>query len=124
MVAPPPVPTGLPFDRAFFEQVLGPSIQSFCSQVVCTQPVVELLTVDGTTHYIKGISGISDSWVALHTTSPEHHADVQVFIPYQTIFRVAIRPCDDEQRPLGFIVEKMASVGPPPSARTSAAKQE
>ena len=123
-VAPAQPPQiGVPFDRTFFEQVLGQSIQAFCGQVSCTNPVVELLTVDGTTHYVKGISGIADNWIALHTTSPEHQDAIQVFIPYQTIYRVAIHPCDDERKPLGFVVDGFAAVGPPPSALASATAQ-
>ena len=101
--------------------MLAQSIQAFCAQVACTNPVVEVLTVDGAVHYVKGISGVADNWIALHTTSPEHHDAIQVFIPYQTIFRVAIRPCDDDRRPLGFIVDKFADAGPPPSAVAAAA---
>ena len=53
--AQPQVPSGgMPFDRTFFEQILPQSIQAFCSQLQCTFPVVELMTVDGTTHYVNG----------------------------------------------------------------------
>jgi len=92
-----------PFDRAFFEHVLSPAIASFCQQTGCKVPVVELLTVDGVTHYVNGVSGATDSWVALHTASTEHERPAEVFIPYQTIFRVEIRPETDERRHhLGF----------------------
>lgn len=102
------LPSAVPFDRAFFEQVLPQSIRHFCEQVDCGQlPVVELLTVDGTTHYVNGISGVSDSWVALHTSNIEHEHPVQVFIPYQTIFRLSIHPAEDHgRRRLGFLVER------------------
>lgn len=112
-VVPPPaaqavpqiVPgSGIPFDRTFFEQVLPPAIAGFCSQVKCDVPVVELTTVDGMTHYIVGISGVADQWVALSTTRPDHPHPVQLFLPYQTIFRVEIHPEPDERRAhLGFI---------------------
>lgn len=104
------VPSAVPFDRAFFEQVLPQSIRHFCEQVDCGQlPVVELLTVDGTTHYVNGISGVSDSWVALHTSNVEHEHPVQVFVPYQTIFRLSIHPAEDHgRRRLGFLVERDA----------------
>jgi hypothetical protein len=95
---------GIPFDRAFFEQVLPGSVHSFCAQAECESPIVELLTVDGTRHYVKGISGVSDSWVALHTQDEDHDHAIQVFLPYQTIYRVEIHPEDDaKQRRLGFV---------------------
>jgi hypothetical protein len=98
------VNNGIPFDRQFFEQVLPPAIQSFCTQVQCEVPIVELTTVDGMTHYINGISGVSDQWVALSTSKPDHLHLIQMFIPYQTIFRVEIHPEPDEKRAhLGFL---------------------
>ncbi len=107
--APAPVPPaggGIPFDRTFFEQVLPPSIAGFCSQVKCKVPVVELITVDGAKHYVNGISGVADSWVALQTASPDHDHPTQVFIPYQTIFRVEIHPEEDAKRQrLGFVTK-------------------
>jgi hypothetical protein len=99
------VPSGVPFDRAFFENVLPGSIASFCQQVDCKQPLVQLLTVDGATHYVKGVAGVADSWVALHTQSQDKDQAVEVFVPYQTIFRVAIVPCEEHNRKLGFILE-------------------
>lgn len=119
VVAGPPVPqpapaigTGIPFDRNFFENILPPSIAGFCQQVKCDVPVVELSTVDGMTHYVNGISGLSDTWVALQTASPENTHPKQVFLPYQTIYRVEIRPEEDERRRhLGF-------VAPAPPRRT------
>ncbi len=115
-VVPPPstqppaaiqVSNGVPFDRAFFEQVLPPSIAGFCAQVKCKVPVVELITIDGATHYVNGISGVADSWVALQTASPEHDHPTQVFIPYQTIFRVEIHPEEDVKRErLGFVTQR------------------
>lgn len=101
---PPASPQGIPFDRSFFEQVLPASINNFCHQVHCDSPIVELLTVDGTRHYVKGISGVADSWVALHTQDDSHDHPIQVFLPYQTIYRVEIHPEEDvHQRRLGFI---------------------
>jgi len=105
---PAPVPvSNIPFDRNFFEKVLPQAIHNFCAQVECDGlPVVEVLTVDGTTHYVNGISGVSDVWVALHTTQMDHDHPIQVFVPYQTIFRVGIHPGDEPtRRRLGFVVE-------------------
>lgn len=100
---PAAVPSGIPFDRNFFENILPPSIAGFCKQVQCEVPVVELTTVDGITHFVNGISGVADSWVALQTASPDHEHPIQVFIPYQTIYRVEIHPEEDVRRQrLGF----------------------
>ncbi len=99
-----PAPSAVPFDRNFFERVLPGAIESFCKQTDCKTPMVELLTVDGTTHYVNGISGVSDSWVALHASRREHEHPVQVFVPFQTIFRVEIHPEPDPHNArLGFI---------------------
>lgn len=101
---PTGTPSGIPFDRNFFEHILPPSIAGFCQQTHCDVPVVEVSTVDGVTHYVNGISGLSDAWVALQTARPEHTHPTQVFIPYQTIYRVEIHPEDDEhRRHLGFV---------------------
>lgn len=113
-----PPPTGVPFDRNFFENVLPPSVQAFCQQVACDTPIVELFTVDGTRHFVRGISGVADLFVALHTQQAEHDHPVQVFLPYQTIFRVEVHPeADVEQRRLGFInnVKAPAVTAAPPS---------
>lgn len=100
-------PSGVPFDRSFFEQILPSAVASFCRQVDCGQsPLVELLTVDGVTHYVKGISGVADGWVALHTTDGERDDAVQLFIPYQTIFRVAVHAADPTHRHLGFALNQ------------------
>jgi hypothetical protein len=109
----PIAPTGIPFDRNFFENVLPAAIRSFCDQVKCTMPIVELLTVDGVRHYVNGISGTSDAWVALHTSHENHEEPTQTFVPYQTIFRVEIHPEPDSrrQRKLGFL-----GFGSPPPA--------
>ena len=98
-----PVASGIPFDRPFFEQMLPQAIAVFSAQMPCDHPIVELLTVDGTTHYVNGVSGIADAWVALLTQQKDHEGLVQVFVPYQTIFRVEVHPCSDESpRRLGF----------------------
>ena len=110
--AAPVMPSAVPFDRAFFEQVLPAAVHSFCSQVKCDRPVVELLTVDGARLFIQGISGVSDSWTALQTTTEDHPHPIQVFVPYQTIFRIEIHACDDARRPLGFLLNQP---GPPPA---------
>ena len=99
-----PAPGGPPFDRDFFEQTLPQAIRSFCTQVVCESPIVELYTVDGAKHFVKNISGVADTWVALHTQREDHEHDIQVFLPYTTIFRVEVHPEEDEgQRRLGFL---------------------
>jgi len=128
MPAPQPVQqpqiqsSGLPFDRTFFEQILPGSVASFCQQVVCTQPVVEVLTVDGVTHFVRGVSGLSDTWVALHTRVDHHEEDIQVFVPYASIFRVSIHPAeDDRRRSMGFLVankgKRSAALQAPPEAK-------
>lgn len=102
--APQPAPSGVPFDKAFFQGILPGSIKNFCEQAECDTPVVELWTTDGAKHFVKGISGVADQWVALHTEQEDHEHPVQVFLPYQTIYRVEIHPHKDhEQRRLGFI---------------------
>lgn len=100
------IPNGVPFDRTFFEHVLPGAVASFCSQVDCHIPVLELSTLDGITHYVNGISGVADQWVALQTSLPDHPHPIQSFIPYQTIFRVEIHPEGDERRAhLGFVTD-------------------
>ncbi len=122
-----PLNTGIPFDRTFFEQVLPPAVAGFCSQVGCKVPVVELTTVDGMTHYIVGISGVADLWVALSTTRSDHPLPVQMFLPYQTIFRVEIHSeLDERNEHMGFITTQTQSPEPvpaivPPEAKTRTA---
>ena len=107
--AAPAVAGGPPFNREFFEQVLPMSVKAFCGQVGCEAPIVELHTVDGLKHFVKAISGVSDSWVALHTRDEEHDHDVQIFVAFGTIFRVEIHPEEDEaQRKLGFLAIRAA----------------
>lgn len=99
-----PINSGIPFDRAFFEQILPAAINGFCKQAGCDVPVVEVSTIDGATHYVNGISGVSDQWVALSTARPDHPHPIQMFLPYQTIYRVEIHPESDEKRAhLGFV---------------------
>lgn len=124
---PPVVPNGLPFDRTFFEQVLPQAIQAFCSQTKCTMPVVELMTVDGTTHFVNGIVGVADQWVALQTSSESHQHVVQVFIPYSTVFRVEVHPAPDSARShLGFLLESVKApaqvAAPGAQAKTGAVR--
>jgi|GEM_PF-827156 len=102
----PPQQNNIPFDRNFFQNILPEAIENFCKQTDCTTPIVEILTIDGTTHYVNGISGLSDTWVALHTANPDHEHPVQVFVPYSTVFRVGIHPAEEVHRQrLGFIVD-------------------
>lgn len=107
--AQPQVPSGgMPFDRTFFEQILPQAIQAFCSQLQCTFPVVELMTVDGTTHYVNGIAGVADNWVALQTSREGHEHVTQVFVPYATIFRLEVHPSPDAGRSqLGFVLDSV-----------------
>ena len=120
VIAPPPhmqQSNGAPFDRAFFQQVLPQAVNAFCQQASCENPVVEVLTTDGTTLYVIGISGFTEAWVALHTSQPDHDHPVQVFIPYQTIFRVEIHPASDiHEGRLGFVTRSAppVPVGPLP----------
>jgi hypothetical protein len=77
-------------------------------------PIVEVLTVDGVTHYVNGISGVSDQWVALQSAQPDHPHVMQVFVPYQTIFRVEIHPeSDEKRRHLGFALTSGAGSAVP-----------
>ncbi|MGK2966264.1 MAG: hypothetical protein ACSLFM_11765 [Tepidiformaceae bacterium] len=119
-------PSGIPFDRMFFEHVLAPSVEAFCAQTACDNPVVEVLTVDGQTHFVTGVSGISDSWVALHTADRDHTDPAQIFVPYQTIFRIEIRPhSESRDRRLGFLRDqpKPPIVVEPPAIPTPKAKR-
>jgi len=120
-VPPAPQPSittpGIPFDKNFFQDVLPNAIESFCKQANCASPLVEILTIDGTTHYVNGISGVSDSWVALHTSQADHDHPIQIFVPYTTVFRVGIHPAEDHQRHrLGFIVDGRAEPEPKKSS--------
>lgn len=113
--APAPLnhgPSGIPFDRQFFEEVLPRAVEGYCQHVDCDVPRVELYTADGSIHYINAISGVTDSWVALQTSREDHDYAVQVFVPYTTIFRVEIHPQSDHaHRNMGFIVSP--NVQPP-----------
>ncbi len=127
--AAPVTNNGAPFDRNFFENVLPPAIAAFCSQGNCEVPVVELTTIDGTRHYVNGISGVADQWVALQTSSPDHEHPTQVFIPYQTIFQVEIHPEHDVRRHrLGFVTDTAtparAQAGQRSRARSAARKSD
>lgn len=114
-MASPAGPSGVPFDRDFFEKVLPPAIESFCKQVDCEVPLVELLTVDGARHLVNGISGVSESWVALQTAQEGRNHPTQVFVPYQTIFRVEIHPEHDVRREhLGFVTDGKRARPPAP----------
>ena len=126
-----PVASGIPFDRSFFEQMLPQAIAVFSAQMTCDHPVVELLTVDGTTHFVNGVSGLAESWVALQTSQKDHEGAVQVFVPYQTIFRVEVHPCsDDRPRRLGFelnpaqppVVMEVAKTTPEPTPEPASAE--
>lgn len=109
-----PVAPGIPFDQVFFQHILPAAIDGFCKQVGCKVPIVEVLTVDGITHYVNGIIGVSDQWVALQTTRPDHEHVIQMFVPYQTIFRVEVHPESDERRRhLGFVTSETTATSVP-----------
>lgn len=102
-----------PFDRRFFESVLPGAISAYCTQVACTIPLVQIYTADGARHYIRAISAVSDSWVALHTQEDQDEAAVQLFIPYTTIMRVEIHPdLSPELRRFGFIPASDSDASP------------
>ncbi len=108
--AQPTMPTASrpPFDRSFFETVLPQAIQSYCSQVACAMPLVQVFTTDGLRHYIRGISGVTDQWVSLHTQEELNEQPVQVFIPYATVMRVEIHPdLSPDLRRFGFLTESL-----------------
>jgi hypothetical protein len=97
-------PSAVPYHRQFIETLLPQAVQAFCQQVECNIPRVELYTLDGAVLFVNGISGVTDSWVAVHGSRESHDHPIQVFVPYQTIFRVEIHPESDEtHRHLGFI---------------------
>ena len=101
-----PSASGPPFDRDFFESTLPGAIQSYCSQVACTMPLVQVFTADGARHYIRAISGVTDRWVALHTQEELYEQPVQVFVPYATVIRVEIHPdLSPDLRRFGFLTE-------------------
>lgn len=120
-VVPPPanvpqpmIPSGVPFDRVFFERILPEAIRLFCQRAPCVSPRVEVLTVDGTMHYVKEISGVTDSWVALQTIKEDHDHPIQAFVPYQTIYRVEIHASEDERKSrLGFDLATSSPVETP-----------
>jgi hypothetical protein len=118
-----PANNGIPFNRQFFEGILPQAVQAFCNQVECNIPRVELYTADGTTHFINAISGVTDLWVALQTTREDHDHTIQVFVPYQTIYRVEIHPESDEsRRRLGYLLPETVTVPPAVQVATPAAK--
>jgi hypothetical protein len=98
-----PVPSNIPFDRTFFEAMLPQAIKAYCEQVHCTSPQVQVATLDGSVHHVVGISGVTDGWVAVHATREDHAHAMEIFLPYQTIYRVEIHPeADADHRHLGF----------------------
>lgn len=115
---PQPFP-GVPFDRAFWERLLPEAVKVFCQNIPCNGPLVQVYTVDGTVHYVNAISGVTDTFVALQTSRESHERTSQVFIPYQTIYRVEIHPeSDDGRRRLGFNLDAKA----PPAIQPAPAK--
>jgi len=124
--------TGIPFDRMFFQNMLPAAIKAYCEQVHCVAPQVQVATVDGTVHHVVGISGVADGWVALHATREDHEHTMEIFLPYQTIYRVEIHPeADSAHNHLGFSLPLDGAPTPalqapaeePKSARKSARKK-
>ena len=113
----------VPFDRSFFERLLPEAVRVFCHSVDCQGPLVEVFTVDGTVHFVNAISGVTDTFVALQTSRESHDHTMQVFIPYQTIYRVEIHPESDEnRRRLGFNVDAKAPPAVQPASAPKALK--
>ena len=134
-----PPTNSAPFDRGFFQQVLPQAVAAFCEQANCESPVVEVLTTDGTTLYVSGISGFTDAWIALQVSVPDHDHPVQVFIPYQMVFRVEIHSASDmREGRLGFATASVpllatpveaapvpvASIAAPPASGKSAKRKK
>lgn len=111
--APTGMPSGVPFDRTFFERILPQAIAAFCSQTHCNIPRVELLTVDGSSHFVTGIIAVTDSWVSLQVAEEEHDHAIQAFIPYTTIFRVEVHPETERRKHIGFIRQESSDVASP-----------
>ena len=98
-------PSGIPFDRQFFETILPQAIKAYCEQSNCTSPQVQVATIDGALHHIVGISGVTDSWVAVQASREDHPHVMEIFLPYQTIYRIEIHPEGDEGHGhLGFVL--------------------
>lgn len=118
-----PAGNGVPFNRQFFEAFLPQAVNSFCTQVKCDVPRVEIYTADGAALYVNGISGVTDLWVALHTSREDHVGPVEVFLPYQTIFRVEIHPESNATRHhLGFLAPLNGAAAPAVQAKVVASK--
>jgi len=99
------VPSGVPFDRQFFEAILPQAIKAYCEQANCTSPQVQVATIDGALHHIVGISGVTDSWVAMQASREDHAHVMEIFLPYQTIYRIEIHPEGDESHGhLGYVL--------------------
>ena len=112
----------VPFDRQFFESVLPQAVASFCKQVECDAPRVEVYTTDGGVHYVNAISGVTDSWVALYASREEHPNALELFLPYQTVYRIEIHPeSDANRRHLGFVAPLEAQTPPAVQAKGPAA---
>ena len=66
----------------------------------------------------------------MHTTQPDHPHATQVFVPYQTIFRVEIHPEEDERRRhLGFLSsnsgpQHVPEIDTVPAAKHTARKKQ
>lgn len=109
LLPPPPPPAGPqpgspPFNRDFFERILPEVAAAFCERAACDSVIVELITTDGATHLVKGISALSEQWVALQLASTEYDHEIDSFIPYQAIYRLELHPrLAREPRRLGYL---------------------
>ncbi len=113
----------IPFNRQFFEAVLPQAVASFCKQVACDAPRVEVYATDGSVHYVNAISGVTDAWVALYASREEHKEALELFLPYQTVYRVEIHPESDEnRRHLGFVAPLAAQQPPALQEKRPSAK--
>ncbi len=94
---------GAAFGRDYFQTILPQTVQSYCDQVSCTNPVVEVYTIDGRKFYVRAVSATSERWVALDTQDDDEEP-VQVFLPYETVLRIEIHAdLTPEMRRLGFL---------------------
>lgn len=129
--SPQPAPDGganTPFNRAFFEEILPVAVAAFVEQAKTRGAVVELTTVDGVTHVVRGISGFHDAWIALHVTKAGHPHPIQAFIPYGTVLRVEVHPhSDDHPTRMGFVHKRRrvtVPVGPVAHSELELAQSE
>jgi hypothetical protein len=96
-----PANPGIPFDKAFFQQILPAAVDGFCQQVGCNVPILEVLTVDGMTHYVNGIIGVADQWLRSRSQAGPRARD-QMFVPYRRYSAWSSSRAGRRRRHLGF----------------------